>query len=1237
VLDWGEKPWNNLANSFQNCTNLTSLSSTNLTTASSCNFTYAFNLCTSLQSVDLTKWDLSQGVSLSYIFYQAYNLEEIEATNSNININTTSNNIFGQVGTQTTSGCLFKMSGVNLSNSTNTVFPNMFYDSRVKKDSTFANWVFPSGGHSNISFRLVVVPMQDTTLDCSGWTTYSATSFPDFQQVNFSYGGYGVAPTSSTGLKIDITNLNVSNVSNIAQKFYYSFQDEIVGLSTLGATNGATSMSIMFAYNKFMKFTATNNFSNAFISSLNLSSSNALDQTFRGQGSSVPDVDAGVAPNLSGLDLSNINTLSSTFFSVKYSNALDFTNVTMNASTDYSFNNTFRFCRFLDGGNVNSLFSKTFGISSLNQTFRDARMGSIIFGSNIDLSSNDTLLLSFYEFGRDIASPTIEFADNVSFANVQNFDRPFYGVGTTNTPLSTCQVDNFIRRLQATRPTAGAITNKTINFYNSAVTESPSLVRGLADTLVNTGGYILDLFSTDATIPFEYTGDLEPDTTITPTNNTGSAFTGAFSSSNSNIAINSTTGVINTPNGGNTTIRYTLDNGCYTEQDIVINFPFKIEVVIPSDDLVFPIFGNSGDYSLYNFTVDWGDNTSNSYSGQPGRSISKTYNSAGTYQISIKGTWPGAQWSASQNKLNRITKLLSWGNTGIRDLYQAFLGSTALVEANTPDVIKFSSSGTADISKCFQNCVNLTTARIVGADTSATTYNGIYGREVFYGCTSLETLNVENITFDNDINVSIAYRFGRQIGTNTTDGTEVNFSNISFVNSTSTYSFNFGEMFYQSRIKSLLADNWDFTGHSKDINLINLLTSAIFPTANKTAYFRNWTFNSNNNVSMQRFAENSQFEEIDFSGNAEIIYLNNSFQTLYNSQVQRIKGLNKFKASTTIDAGGLQRMFRRATYMTFSNTDSQYNFRNDFIHSGSNNTSLYLFMESCGNNAAVSGINSVPNMGNWGMDNITSFNSAFQNSKFSEWPTLYWNLSNVSDFYGAFYQAHPKGTNYTKDIDFRNCTFAPSTSTINVDMSRAFYRAYFQNIYFSSSEELPRNNKLSRTFSGLNSTSLESTNLDKWNYSNIGSGSEDLYPFQGYGGTLSATYYASILARIRATAPTSVNSNMTFGNSRLNASAIYTSQQGPASGWNVVGTTVIEETGIGEGVSVGDIFYQSNTTQSARYYYRITAVSEDEITIASGLVYTGNYWNILTSQVVKDRQYIVENLAINFTDGKPIL
>lgn len=750
----------------------------------------------------------------------------------------------------------------------------------------------------------------------------------------------------------------------------------------------------------------------------------------------------------------------------------------------------------------------------------------------------------------------------------------------------------------------------------------------------------------DAT--FSYSSNSYTPSSSNPTPTISGVTGGTFSSTTGLVFVDSgtntgsSTGEINlsssTPNSYVITYNTPSSNPCPSSStfSLVINYPYQIEVVIPSDDLVFPIYGNSSADANYDFTVNWGDGTSNSYSGvAAGRSISRTYGAAGTYQISITGNaWPGATWSASQNKLNRITKLLSWGNTKLNTLANAFYGSTALVQATPPDVITWAASSLPSLYRCFYNCVNLTNASIAGVDTSVK--NGVYAREAFAGCNSLETLTIQNLTIDNDVSANACYRLAYSVGTNVTDGTDINVSNLTFVSSTSTYILHLNSFFQSSKIKSLTADNWNFNGHSGELNADYFIANTILPTTNKTVYFRNWTFNANNKIQLSYFASAAQTEEIDFSGNTETIYISQAYQACYTAHVQRIKGLNKWKTANIMTGAKIQRIFRSAFYMTFSTTDAQYNFRNDFIHSGSDADSLLLGFTSCGNNAAVANIDSVPNMGNWGMDNITSLSQCFYGAKFSEYPTLYWNLSNVFNFSYAFHEGQPKGTNYTKDIDFRNCTFAPSTSTINIDFHRAFYRAYFQNIYFPSSGVF-RSNKLQRTFAYLTNTNLESSNLDNWDYSNIGSAAEDLYLFQGYVGTLSATYYASILARIRATAPTSVNSAMAYGNSRLNGSAIYTSQQGPASGWNVAGTTVIEETGIGENVSVGDIFYQSNQSQTSRYYYRITAVSEDEITIASGLAYTGNYWNILTSQAAKDRQYIVENLATTFTDGIPIL
>ena len=72
-------------------------------------------------------------------------------------------------------------------------------------------------------------------------------------------------------------------------------------------------------------------------------------------------------------------------------------------------------------------------------------------------------------------------------------------------------------------------------------------------------------------------------------------------------------------------------------------------------------------------------------------------------------------------------------------------------------------------------------------------------------------------------------------------------------------------VFQSAKIKSLTADNWNFNGHSGEINADYLVANTILPTTNKTVYFRNWTFNANNKIQLTYFASVAQAEEIDFS------------------------------------------------------------------------------------------------------------------------------------------------------------------------------------------------------------------------------------------------------------------------------------------------------------------------------------------------------------------------------------
>ncbi len=95
--------------------------------------------------------------------------------------------------------------------------------------------------------------------------------------------------------------------------------------------------------------------------------------------------------------------------------------------------------------------------------------------------------------------------------------------------------------------------------------------------------------------------------------------------------------------------------------------------------------------SGYNYTIDWGDGTSDT--GVKG-DITHTYASAGIYTVSISGQFPQIAFGDHENPDNESTdheKLLSveqWGNQHWRSMYRAFLGCNNLVinAQDSPDL-----------------------------------------------------------------------------------------------------------------------------------------------------------------------------------------------------------------------------------------------------------------------------------------------------------------------------------------------------------------------------------------------------------------------------------------------------------------------------------------------------------------------------------------------------------------------
>ena len=146
----------------------------------------------------------------------------------------------------------------------------------------------------------------------------------------------------------------------------------------------------------------------------------------------------------------------------------------------------------------------------------------------------------------------------------------------------------------------------------------------------------------------------------------------------------------------------------------------------------------------YACTVDWGDGTSDSYSGTAPVML-HTYPSAGTYTVKISGTFPRMSFNSGGDRLKLLT-IEYWG-TGIwsGSMVLAFQSCTNL-KINAPDVPNF--AAVTNMSLMFNGCSSLTSINVSGWNTS----NVISIEEMFSSCTSLSsatgfnTWNLSNCT-----------------------------------------------------------------------------------------------------------------------------------------------------------------------------------------------------------------------------------------------------------------------------------------------------------------------------------------------------------------------------------------------------------------------------------------------------------------------------------------------------------
>jgi len=124
-----------------------------------------------------------------------------------------------------------------------------------------------------------------------------------------------------------------------------------------------------------------------------------------------------------------------------------------------------------------------------------------------------------------------------------------------------------------------------------------------------------------------------------------------------------------------------------------------------NNQIKLPLPNLSG--SIYNFTVDWGDNTSNIITSYNQAEITHTYTIEGVYTLEITGVCVGFGFDNQEDKL-KLKSISSWGCLQFITSYGfgTFHGCSNLVLStvtDTPDLSKTNN----DLSSLFRGCSSL--------------------------------------------------------------------------------------------------------------------------------------------------------------------------------------------------------------------------------------------------------------------------------------------------------------------------------------------------------------------------------------------------------------------------------------------------------------------------------------------------------------------------------------------------
>jgi hypothetical protein len=161
-------------------------------------------------------------------------------------------------------------------------------------------------------------------------------------------------------------------------------------------------------------------------------------------------------------------------------------------------------------------------------------------------------------------------------------------------------------------------------------------------------------------------------------------------------------------------------------------FIFDVQTTGASETFSLPLEAVVG---VYDFTVDWGDNSSDDITIWNQAEVTHTYASAGTHEIKITGTIIGWEFNDGGD-CTKIYEIKSWGPLKVGTGVGPFYGCSNLTISAT-DILDLSE--TSDMESFFDGCSSLTTVLFIGSWNISSILGMSY---MFYGVT-LSTANYD--------------------------------------------------------------------------------------------------------------------------------------------------------------------------------------------------------------------------------------------------------------------------------------------------------------------------------------------------------------------------------------------------------------------------------------------------------------------------------------------------------------